>query len=55
MWPPVPPLTIKIFPLCLIDVRDEDPRKAGGDSCRVSVSRSDKEQIFLDINVFFKS
>ena len=30
------------FPVCPIDIRDGDPRKAGRDSCRVSVSRRDK-------------
>jgi protein required for attachment to host cells len=36
--------TIKNKPVCPIDIRDGDPRKAGRDSCRVSVSRRDKGQ-----------
>ena len=35
---------VKNNPVCPIDIRDGDPRKAGRDSCRVSVSRRDKGQ-----------
>jgi FAD/FMN-containing dehydrogenase/Fe-S oxidoreductase len=34
----------KKYPVCRVSIRDRDPGKAGRDSCRVSLSQSDKDK-----------